>query len=421
MHPVLRLYEDVLSSAETVEFQLPPLPRFIFVVHGSATIGGRPRQRRRGLAGRRRRAGQARRRRRDLLALGTGARRPRLDGRQRARHGLAREAHGLSRDAAEGRTADARRQRRLPARRLRLSAPAPGAGHPLPDRGRHPHRHARPLDVVRRRAAPGTRPGPIPVFAQAAMDRPSRFIRVMILPRALARQKLDPVSSTKTTRPSRRRSNTRSTPTRRSRSTQRVNSGTRWWPKPGSPFSSCCSASAVFAVLGYVGKRYDKRIAGVLLTFPILNGIGILTGNDPLAVADSIYAVVVFNGLLLFLMIAALQRAAAARRVAERETGGAADRLDRDLGDRRAARHSLARPFAGCARLALDPVLHRRHRDRLVLEADPQDLNAMSDPTPPSRATRPGADRVLERPQRPVAPGAVRRVVRHPAVRRPCL
>ena len=61
---------------------------------------------------------------------------------------------------------------------------------------------------------------------------------------------------------------------------------------------------AVFAVLGYVGKRYDKRVAGVLLTFPILNGIGILTGNNPLAVADSIYAVVVFNGLLLFLMVA---------------------------------------------------------------------------------------------------------------------
>lgn len=38
MHPVLRLYEDVLSSAENVEFRLPPLPRFIFIVHGSATI-----------------------------------------------------------------------------------------------------------------------------------------------------------------------------------------------------------------------------------------------------------------------------------------------------------------------------------------------------------------------------------------------
>src|SRR5262249_21358935 len=41
MHPVLRLYEDVLSSAENVAFQLPPLPRFIFVVHGSAKIGGK--------------------------------------------------------------------------------------------------------------------------------------------------------------------------------------------------------------------------------------------------------------------------------------------------------------------------------------------------------------------------------------------
>ena len=40
-HPVLRLYEDVLSSAENVEFRLAPLPRFIFVVHGTATIGGK--------------------------------------------------------------------------------------------------------------------------------------------------------------------------------------------------------------------------------------------------------------------------------------------------------------------------------------------------------------------------------------------
>lgn len=60
---------------------------------------------------------------------------------------------------------------------------------------------------------------------------------------------------------------------------------------------------AVFAALGYIGKFYDKRIAGVLLTFPILNGIGILTGSDPLAVARSIYAVVVLNGIVLFFMI----------------------------------------------------------------------------------------------------------------------
>jgi hypothetical protein len=61
---------------------------------------------------------------------------------------------------------------------------------------------------------------------------------------------------------------------------------------------------AVFTAVGYIGKSYDKRIAGVLLTFPILNGIGILTGSDPIAVAHSIYPVVVVNGLVLFLMIA---------------------------------------------------------------------------------------------------------------------
>ncbi|MGN6569980.1 MAG: hypothetical protein ACTHLO_01020 [Pseudolabrys sp.] len=59
----------------------------------------------------------------------------------------------------------------------------------------------------------------------------------------------------------------------------------------------------IFAVTGYLGRFHDKRIAGVLLTFPILNGIGILTGGDPLAVANSIYAVVVVNGLLLFVAI----------------------------------------------------------------------------------------------------------------------
>src|SRR5665213_138432 len=71
----------------------------------------------------------------------------------------------------------------------------------------------------------------------------------------------------------------------------------------GLAFLKLLLGLGVFAVLGYVGKRHDKRIAGVLLTFPILNGIGILTGSDPLAVADSIFAVVVFNGLLLFLMV----------------------------------------------------------------------------------------------------------------------
>src|SRR5579863_9276588 len=40
MPPVLRLYEDVLSS-ESAEVSLPALPRMIFVAHGGVTIGDR--------------------------------------------------------------------------------------------------------------------------------------------------------------------------------------------------------------------------------------------------------------------------------------------------------------------------------------------------------------------------------------------
>jgi hypothetical protein len=60
---------------------------------------------------------------------------------------------------------------------------------------------------------------------------------------------------------------------------------------------------AAFLLVGYVGKAHDKRIAGVLLTFPILNGIGMLTGADPLAVAQSIYPLVIFNSLLFYAAI----------------------------------------------------------------------------------------------------------------------
>src|SRR6476660_9874159 len=42
MHPVLRLYAHVLSSAENVVLRLPPLRPFVFVVHGSARIGDQP-------------------------------------------------------------------------------------------------------------------------------------------------------------------------------------------------------------------------------------------------------------------------------------------------------------------------------------------------------------------------------------------
>jgi len=60
---------------------------------------------------------------------------------------------------------------------------------------------------------------------------------------------------------------------------------------------------AAFLVVGYVGKAHDKRIAGALLTFPILNGIGMLTGAAPLAIAQSIYPLVIFNSLLFYVAI----------------------------------------------------------------------------------------------------------------------
>jgi uncharacterized membrane protein (GlpM family) len=58
-----------------------------------------------------------------------------------------------------------------------------------------------------------------------------------------------------------------------------------------------------FLIIGYVGQFYDRRIAGILLTFPILNAVGILTGADPFAVADAISAVVVVNGLLFYVLL----------------------------------------------------------------------------------------------------------------------
>jgi uncharacterized membrane protein (GlpM family) len=58
-----------------------------------------------------------------------------------------------------------------------------------------------------------------------------------------------------------------------------------------------------FLIIGYVGQFYDRRIAGILLTFPILNAVGILTGADPFTVADAISAVVVINGLLFYVLL----------------------------------------------------------------------------------------------------------------------
>ncbi len=184
MHPVLRLYEDTLSSSETVEFWLPPLPRFIFVVHGSATIGGKPLKAGEGWQG----SGEA------LVKPGT-------DGVTCWRWELSRGDQGSTTANAPGMRTHEKLSaflETLPKGELLMR----GDSVAFPPGGcAYTHVHQGPgircmieggirIDTRGRSTSygpggPWYETGPDPVFAQAAEDRPSRFIRVMILPRAL--------------------------------------------------------------------------------------------------------------------------------------------------------------------------------------------------------------------------------------------
>src|ERR1043165_3830379 len=61
-------------------------------------------------------------------------------------------------------------------------------------------------------------------------------------------------------------------------------------------------ALLVFLLVAYVGT-VSKRVAGVLLTFPILNGIAIIASGDPVTVADAIYPLGIFNCVLFAIVI----------------------------------------------------------------------------------------------------------------------
>ena len=184
MHPVLRLYEDVLSSARNVEFRLPALPRFIFVVQGDATIGGRPVAAGEGWQGE-----------------GAAVVRPGAQGVTCWRWELARGDQGSTTANAPGMITHEKLSaylETLPKGELLMRADSvafPPGGcafthvHQGPgircmiDGGIRIDTHGRSTSY-----GPGGawyEAGPDPVFAQAAEDRPSRFIRVMILPRAL--------------------------------------------------------------------------------------------------------------------------------------------------------------------------------------------------------------------------------------------
>ena len=178
MHPTLRLYEDVLAN--DAEAALPPLPRMVFVVHGS--VAGAGRELRDGEAW----SGEA------AIALKAGRSgaclwRWELDG------GDAR-AGTLAGQGLTSREKLAARLETLPQGQLLLRGdsvafPAGGCAYL--------HRHQGPgirclldggirIDTHGRSTSYGPggawyETGPDPVFAQAA-DRPTRFIRVMILP-----------------------------------------------------------------------------------------------------------------------------------------------------------------------------------------------------------------------------------------------
>jgi hypothetical protein len=184
MHPVLRLYEDVLSSAENVEFQLAALPRFIYVLHGTATIEGKTLN-----------EGDA------WQGSGAIAVKPGPAGVSCWRWELARGDRGSTVACAPGMVTHEKLSAYLE------TAPkgdwlmrGDSVGFP-PGGCAFTHTHQGPgirclveggirIDTHGRSTSYGPggawyESGPDAVFAQAAADRPSRFIRVMILPAEL--------------------------------------------------------------------------------------------------------------------------------------------------------------------------------------------------------------------------------------------
>jgi hypothetical protein len=180
MPPVLVLYEDVFPNEATLA--LPALPRMIFVVHGGITIADRS------MSDGDSWHGEAA----AMLAAGTaGATCWRFEltsgpGADSVRAGVSSRAKLSARLDT------------LPAGDLLLRADSVG----FPPGGcAYQHRHQGPgirclleggirIDTHGRSTSYGPggawyETGPDAVFAQAAADRPSRFIRVMILPRAL--------------------------------------------------------------------------------------------------------------------------------------------------------------------------------------------------------------------------------------------
>jgi hypothetical protein len=182
MHPILRLYEDTLTGGAAVP--LPPLPRMIFVVHGGADIAGKTIQ-----------DGEA------WHGQGSAT-------LQAGKAGVTVWRFELTPGGSTATTPSGIGVRSFEKLSALLETLPPGELLMRGDSVAFPpggcaylHTHQGP--GIRCLLAGGIRidthghstsygpgcawyeAGPEPVFAQAAADRPSRFIRVMILPRAL--------------------------------------------------------------------------------------------------------------------------------------------------------------------------------------------------------------------------------------------
>jgi hypothetical protein len=184
MPPVLRLYEDTWCGDGVLDAPLPAMPRMIFVVHGAMMIDGR------------------------MLADGEAWHGQHATNPTAGKFGVTCWRWELAPAGAGGGAASGRGI----ASREKLSARLDtlpqgdllmrGDSVAFPPGGcAYLHRHQGPgirclleggirIDTHDRSTSYGPggawyESGPEPVFAQAAADRPSRFIRVMILPRAL--------------------------------------------------------------------------------------------------------------------------------------------------------------------------------------------------------------------------------------------
>jgi len=180
MPTFLRLYEDIIASGAG-DLRLPALPRMIFIVHGAATVEGQA------LAD-----GEA------WSGVGAATLAPGQQGVTAWRFEVAQDGAAAGALPGISRLKLSATLETLPQGELLLR----GDSVAFPPGGcAYLHRHQGPgirclveggirIDTHGRSTSYGPggawfESGPDSVFAQGAMDRASRFVRVMVLPRAL--------------------------------------------------------------------------------------------------------------------------------------------------------------------------------------------------------------------------------------------